>query len=1176
MARGIGSQTVKSSYDQLLITENMSGLQPATYTQIHSGEGTVSCPMWLHEGSLRLFTEDSDGLNIFKVMALPSQFDDPPAPIFRIDAGTTQKGVYIENCNLDITSTAAKVSLGSGTTGNGYGYMLRGDNNFKLSWQTFLDAQGSYITLGDATSNIYATTLSLSTIPGGEATFKVDNIEHNKNANVLIGDAIFGGTAGTTSLTLTDAFSGTSATLSSLLVVHGTAAFASTVAVTGALTLYGGMAAEGFTVANTTGNTAIGGTLGVTGATTMAALTATSASFSDGNITNVGDIDVDSISSDDLIAGLQVSFDGNTGTNKILLRDDSDEALTIEESGRDYIKFITTNDLESIVFGQDSTFASTTIANLGTVTTAIINGGAITGPTINNSIIGGSTPAAGTFTALAATSGDFSDNDITNVGNIDLDSISVADDTSGLIIDGSGANTTLFKVMLRDNMADALNILEDTNSYMKFITTNDSEQIVFGKNSTFLDTTIASLGTVATADINGGTIDGTTIGNSVIADGTFNTLIATTFQTDTLSSKSADTDLSLSGTGSGIVKVNDKLDSTVDITASKIGVGGPDEDDTLDAEIVVGDIAGTDPEIHIVWKDAGDVDSSGKLIFFRDESPGASGQVAGEIYFTADNSASAQKTIGKIETTMTDYIAGSEAGKVEITAIDGGANNAQLILQGVKDNPNTFTIGNASQVDTTMKGDLTIEGTLQVDTTSLFTGIPVFSDHIKLTATKKFYLDGGGDTYLHEVSPNKVQLVCGDEVINIADSNGGVGNTLYGEGAGANLDAGTQHSVFVGYQSGYAALSAALRNTAVGAQALYSLTTGYQNTTIGRFAGGFLTTGSSNTVVGYQALGATESIETSHCVAIGSSALAYNTGNYNIGVGKQALHGGSGDPVTGNNNIAIGYKSGYALSEGIHNTFVGDETAMSASDVSACVFIGSSAGQYVATGSSNTFVGNQAGNGVEGSGLTGAYNVAMGYQAGYLLQVAAEENTFIGTYAGKTTTTGVENTCIGYNCLAEDATAENQIVIGNNVTGVADNAVHIGNDTRHIRCDFGSDQTWDAPSDERIKNITGDSPLGLDFINALPVKIFTWKPLSEYPEEFNAYNPAQTEPSDTLEHHGLIAQTVKKALDEAGVVDFSGWDEDSDGMQTVGESAFVYPLIKAVQELTARIEALEA
>jgi hypothetical protein len=229
------------------------------------------------------------------------------------------------------------------------------------------------------------------------------------------------------------------------------------------------------------------------------------------------------------------------------------------------------------------------------------------------------------------------------------------------------------------------------------------------------------------------------------------------------------------------------------------------------------------------------------------------------------------------------------------------------------------------------------------------------------------------------------------------------------------------------------------------------------------------------------------------------------------------------------------------------------------------------------SGDKNIFIGYESGYGSPSSLLTGDENIAIGYRAGYELEGAAHSNTFLGGLAGNTTEAGIENTCLGYNTECYDDTATNQIVIGNNITAIdADNAIFIGNDTRQIRCDYGSDQTWDAPSDERIKNITGDSPLGLDFINAIPVKTFTWKSLSEYPEEFNAYNPAQTEPSDTLEHHGLIAQTVKSALDEAGVTDFSGWDEDSDGMQTVGESAFVYPLIKAIQELSAKVEALES
>ena len=65
-----------------------------------------------------------------------------------------------------------------------------------------------------------------------------------------------------------------------------------------------------------------------------------------------------------------------------------------------------------------------------------------------------------------------------------------------------GGNTTKNKITLTDNLADALNITEGSNSYIKFKTTNDSEQIIFGKNSTLM-AQHADLGTVTTANIDG-------------------------------------------------------------------------------------------------------------------------------------------------------------------------------------------------------------------------------------------------------------------------------------------------------------------------------------------------------------------------------------------------------------------------------------------------------------------------------------------------------------------------------------------------------------------------------------------------------------------------------------------------------------------------------------------------
>jgi len=59
--------------------------------------------------------------------------------------------------------------------------------------------------------------------------------------------------------------------------------------------------------------------------------------------------------------------------------------------------------------------------------------------------------------------------------------------------------------------------------------------------------------------------------------------------------------------------------------------------------------------------------------------------------------------------------------------------------------------------------------------------------------------------------------------------------------------------------------------------------------------------------------------------------------------------------------------------------------------------------------------------------------------------------------------------------------------------------------------------------------------------------------------------------------HGFIAQEVKVILDEYGVTDsMDVWAEDENGIQRMSEQKFIIPLIKAVQELSAKVTALEA
>ena len=105
--------------------------------------------------------------------------------------------------------------------------------------------------------------------------------------------------------------------------------------------------------------------------------------------------------------------------------------------------------------------------------------------------------------------------------------------------------------------------------------------------------------------------------------------------------------------------------------------------------------------------------------------------------------------------------------------------------------------------------------------------------------------------------------------------------------------------------------------------------------------------------------------------------------------------------------------------------------------------------------------------------------------------------------------------------------------------------------------------SWSFASDERLKTNIEHTDLGLSFINELnPVK-FDWK-----------------EHKSDSKSDEFIAQEVKEVMDKLGV-SFSGWSESRDSqmdmdVQRLSYDSFVVPLVKAVQELSARVEHLEA
>ena len=60
-------------------------------------------------------------------------------------------------------------------------------------------------------------------------------------------------------------------------------------------------------------------------------------------------------------------------------------------------------------------------------------------------------------------------------------------------------------------------------------------------------------------------------------------------------------------------------------------------------------------------------------------------------------------------------------------------------------------------------------------------------------------------------------------------------------------------------------------------------------------------------------------------------------------------------------------------------------------------------------------------------------------------------------------------------------------------------------------------------------------------------------------------------------NHGFIAQEVKEVIDKYDLKDgFDMWTEDeADGRQRIGEGALMSLMVKAVQELSTKVEELE-
>jgi len=323
---------------------------------------------------------------------------------------------------------------------------------------------------------------------------------------------------------------------------------------------------------------------------------------------------------------------------------------------------------------------------------------------------------------------------------------------------------------------------------------------------------------------------------------------------------------------------------------------------------------------------------------------------------------------------------------------------------------------------------------------------------------------------------------------------------------------------------------------------------GNYNVLIGDNAGTLIQTGDDNIAVGYNALDA--NVTGSGNTAVGKDALGKNTASSNTAVGQWALYGGASGNY-GSLNVAVGTAALYGTTGG-----------------SSLVGIGRWAMMSNTTGSNNVAIGRDA----LVTNQTGSYCIAIGKDA--LFKSTESGNTAIGDQAGYNLEDGQYNIFLAYGTNASATDSDYQIVMGYNITGTADNQVSIGKTSNIVSNDFGTDAVWSRASDVRKKKNIADAVLGLGFINDLRPVTYQWKPNYDFPEDFAEYSEENHMTLDVT-MHGLVAQEVKEALDKTGVERFAGWNEGPDGSQRISAEAFVFPLIKAIQELSEKVTELE-
>ena len=247
------------------------------------------------------------------------------------------------------------------------------------------------------------------------------------------------------------------------------------------------------------------------------------------------------------------------------------------------------------------------------------------------------------------------------------------------------------------------------------------------------------------------------------------------------------------------------------------------------------------------------------------------------------------------------------------------------------------------------------------------------------------------------------------------------------------------------------------------------------------------------------------------------------------------------------------------------------------------------AASTLTTGDYNNYFGEDAGKTL----TTGNHNTGIGYQtAGAEATMTGSQNTCLGNYAGFGITSGSTNTIVGYDAGQNISSGGNNTVIGNaaGITGSPGGNIVTGSNNLHLgdenvsSCQIQTD--WTVASDQRDKTDFTALDIGLDFVNNLKPYTYKWDKRIKYVSKENR----STVDLDTITHDGthkedwldlgFKAQDVEALEKAAGykIADKTNLTTSltEDGKQYgIKYSNFVPILVKAVQELSAKVKVLE-